>query len=229
MSQKTETPQSDSKEEKTEVVAPNSPAAGDEQDSLVLGDPPPEEDKDAEVQEAEGGSEKAEEVPETVEEAEVEYDLKLPDGEPLVREEDLGKIEEFAKEHKLSKEVAQALVDFQNRQFEEDDKASREAAAEMMGKWVDEARNHKDFGREKFDETKADVQRLVNEFADDNLKQALKESGYVNFPPLFYFLARIAGARKEDRIAVASAAAGSEEVPLAHRLYPNHVPGRNRS
>ena len=112
------------------------------------------------------------------------YELDTKD----LHETDVKKLTEFAKTHKLTKEVAQGLVDDRKaeaialKKVIEDGKAAQEKAIkETKAAWHKELKTDPTFGGENFDKNLMKVEKVLAEFLP-NTKKVLTE-GKTMLPP----------------------------------------------
>lgn len=154
----------------------------------------------------------------------VTYDLKAADGTPL----DAARAEKFvayAKEHKLSNEQAQAVLNRENDAVSSYQAAVNEQFKQRATAWVEEVKSDKEFGGENFAKNAELVKRVVERFGNENLKKTLNETGLGNYPELFSFVTRIGKAFSEDQLVMpGSQPAGNSIDDVALRLYPSSKP-----
>jgi outer membrane protein OmpA-like peptidoglycan-associated protein len=126
-----------------------------------------------------------------------EDDLKLdPKG---LADEDVKNVKEFAKKHKISKEVAQALLDERKAAFDKavktlaDQQAEEEADIKRTKiEWYKELKNDATFGGDKFEHNIKQIGKVVDDFMP-NLKKVLTERKVMMPPYIMKDLAKIAG------------------------------------
>jgi hypothetical protein len=107
------------------------------------------------------------------EEIKLEFELDVKD----LDEKEALKLKEFAKSHKLSKEVTQALADDKKAEAKaisemqaERVKAEAKAVADLKTKWDRELRSDPKFGGENFAKNIHKVEKLMSEFMSDTKK-----------------------------------------------------------
>jgi hypothetical protein len=102
-----------------------------------------------------------------------------------------------AKELNLTQEQAQKVVDLQVKAVEAQQSAWKETSAQ----WHKELREDPIVGGAEFAKNVERARSLIDRIAGDDaadLKEFLNTSGYGNFPPLFRFIHKLAGAISED-------------------------------
>jgi hypothetical protein len=115
--------------------------------------------------------------------APTEFALKLPEGS-LLSKEHLSKVEAFAKEHKLSKDVAQSLVEMKNAAVAEATAAQAESlkaqTETMKDVWYDETLADPEIGGDKARESVEFARRGLDAVASPELKKLLVDTGMGN-------------------------------------------------
>lgn len=172
-------------------------------------DPEKESDKDKSESESESEDEKEDE----------DYDLKLPE-ESHLSDADKERIAEYAKKQGLSKEAAQQLIDDENSARAEFVDSFQEKHKEIVSGWVEQIKEDKELGGEKFKESVEFARRAVDRFGNEELKDALERSGYGNHPELARFCARIGRAMGNDQTVFAGDK-GSSERSMEDIFYGN--------
>lgn len=151
---------------------------------------PKEVDSMIEPVKVEEVEEEVQKIDEPIKLAEHKVELKLGE-DYLVGEDKLKEVESFAKEHKLSNEAAQKILDNQNSSIREYTDKQSKIWNETVTSWGDEIKADKDFGGEKFTETVSLAKRALATYANPEFSKILDESGYGNNPDLIKMLARI--------------------------------------
>jgi hypothetical protein len=186
--------------------------------------PKGESDKEVETKSEETESEESGEKTEESGERDVpeHYDLKLSE-ESKLNDEHLSKLAEYAKENGLTQDQAEKLLardeelvssareEFQQSLLDEHESKKQE--------WFEAVEKDTEFGGEHFNENAEMTKRYIDEFADEEFKTMLDETGYGNHPLLFKMMVRASKAMAEDK----TIRAGSSNTELTHeqRLYPN--------
>lgn len=133
-------------------------------------------------------------VPVVVDPAAVEYsDFELPEGMDL----DAGLLEKAApvfKELGLTKEQAQKLVSMRAAEIQEQNDTFEKTKAD----WLAAAKQDKDIGGDKFDESVGDARRFVDGFGGPELKSLLDSTGLGNNVSVIKAFARAGKLMKED-------------------------------
>lgn len=123
---------------------------------------------------------------------EIKYELKAPEGY------DAKDLEAFAREHKLAPEVAQKVLDRDVARKEADGKAMAESLKNIAEKgWIEEIKNDKVLGGDKFMESKTTANRAWDT-VPDAIKTELTKAGLQNNPAVFKILHHFGGTMKED-------------------------------
>jgi hypothetical protein len=119
-----------------------------------------------------------------------EYKLNVPEGAKFT-DETVPKIAAFAKQHKLSAETAQALVDTYAETLADADKRATESVQATFAGWAKEIREHKDFGGspEKIRQTSAHFARAIDHVAP-GYRQSLRDAGAMLEPALYLAFAK---------------------------------------
>lgn len=139
----------------------------------------------------------------------IEYDIKLPEGNQLFNDSDKERIVSFAKEHGLSNDAAQKLLDSEAdklRAIQENYVRSQEAQAQ---EWQNMLKDDKDFGGENFEGNVKLARSVIQKFGSDELKTALNKSGFANFPPLVKMIAKIGKQMENDTLVTSGTSVGN--------------------
>lgn len=159
--------------------------------------------------------EQKQEETKTEEGAPESYDFTLPEGSDAA----LPVIEEFkplAKELGLTNEKAQKLVDF----YTETVSAAKEQQwKDIRSGWIETAKQDKEFGGQKFDESVAMAQRAVQQFGTPELNKVLNDYGLGDHPEVIRMMVRVGHAMSEDKI-VSGAGSVAERDP-AKIMFPS--------
>ena len=151
------------------------------------GTPAPEDAKSAPEEKSDSPSER------------VEYNVQLPEGSHLVKA-DLERIVTFARKHGLSNEEANQLAQEENKRLEDFESKTIQSQVDQSNNWFDELKRDPDFGGTYFEASTDAVRKTIERFGDSELKTALHETGFGNFPPLAKMLARIGRAMANDTL-----------------------------
>lgn len=159
------------------------------------GEPPKEEKEEPKSttgysDEPKAPEQKSTEEPKTDETPE---ELELGDTESLI-ETEVESIKAFAKEKKLSSEVAKALVEFKKKEIEKItayQKDRQQAMEQERVNWFNELKQDKDFGGANFSLNVKKAEKVVSDFLP-NLKKQLTETGAMLPPYVMKDLVNIA-------------------------------------
>lgn len=132
---------------------------------------------------------KAEAKPEA--EKEVVYDIPLPEG-ALITKEDVSSITAFAKAEGYSNDQAKAVAHFQD--------LNKVRAKELVEKtWMEECKNHPVYGKDKFPETSQKIKVYLERVAP-KLIPLLDTSGLGNKVEVYEYLAEQASRGTDDTL-----------------------------
>lgn len=135
------------------------------------------------------------------------YELKAEGAE----EADIEATEAFAKEHGLTNEQAQAVLDQNLAKAVSFQEAQDAAFEKQKAEWADAVKADPDLGGDKLDQT-IELSRLaMDKFADQSFADMLNETGLGNHPELVRMMSRIGQVMKE----------GSGANPPAATTTPN--------
>ncbi len=155
-------------------------------------------------------------------EAPVAYELKLPEGSPL----DKAKVDEivaFAKEHKISPEVAQKILERDSNAIANYEKAQSEAFSQQSKKWVDQIQSDKEMGGVEFKNSVEIAHRVMKRFGSPEFGQELERSGLGNHPELLRLAYRVGKELKimDDKFVDAPRGAANLDKSTQEVLYPD--------
>ncbi len=151
-----------------------------------------------------------------------EYELKLQEGSALDPAA-VDRISSLAKEKGLSQEAAQELLSREDEAVTSFRDNQITQHMEMRTKWVESIKTDKEVGGDKFNESAEIAKRVINEFADQELKSALDMTGYGDNPALFKFVVKIGQKLKVLNDSYVKATAPSAPRKELHEImYPNH-------
>lgn len=153
------------------------------------------------------------------------YELKLSEGSSLDSVA-VERISSFAKEKGLSQEAAQELLSLEEQTITSFRDSQMKQHMETRKQWVESIKNDKEYGADKLNENVEIAKRIVNEFADEEFKQALDVTGYGDNPALFKFCVKIG--KKLGIMGDTHVRGGSPTTPkkeLHDILYPSHNKG----
>ncbi len=150
------------------------------------------------------------------------YELKLMENSALELAA-VEKISSYAKEKGLSQEAAQELLAREDEAVTSFRDNQITKHMEMRTQWVESIKADKEFGGDKFNESAEIAKRVINEFADAELKSALDVTGYGDNPALFKFVVKVGQKLKvlNDSYVKASAPSAPKR-DMADIMYPNH-------
>lgn len=125
------------------------------------------------------------------------YEFTLKDG--LELDEALAeKFSTIAKDLRLSNEQANKIADLYADKIGEMQEAQTQAWAKQVSDWGEQLKSDSEFGGAKFAENAEIAKSAINKFGDDELKQALNDTGLGNHPALVKFMHKVGLAISED-------------------------------
>ena len=146
------------------------------------------------------------------------YTLELTDGTHLDKE-DLGRVQEYAKQHKLTQDEAASVLDHENRVVQSVmDRKVNEFKAEAE-KWVTELRNDKELGRDNFNESMELASRFIKAYAPPDFIPQLTASGYANHPDFVRMIVKASKELGEGKFINAKGVEPKKPKSIADRMY----------
>lgn len=161
------------------------------------------ESEESQSESSESSQEDEEQVPDKDEKSddseqkEVEYKLELAEDSKL-HSDFVNEMTEFAKQHGLSNEAAQELVDWQNETVNEIIAKSQEFQEKQVEDWKQETINDPELGGEKLTEVSEYAKSVVKQFGNEAIIEMLNESGLGNHKEVVRFLSKIGRAMSND-------------------------------
>jgi hypothetical protein len=165
--------------------------------------PFPEKDAEADAPDAPEAPDAAPEGEKSAEDAsDAEIKLDLPEGS-LLEQEDVDDLAAFAKESGLTQEQADKLLE---REAAKRD-AITDGLAQERVKWGDMLAADKEFGGDAVEKTRLGAAMALHEL-EPSFYAELKESGWIDYPPLVKFAARVSTLLREPDHATPAPAGG---------------------
>lgn len=127
------------------------------------------------------------------------YEFVLPEGVEIDKEA-LALFEPLAKEHKLSNEQAQKLVDVYTKVRQSEVEKHAAEWRDTQTKWVEEIKADQTHGGQHFDQNIQAAQAMIRQYGDDELRSYLDQTGLGNYPPLIRMMMKLGRAAAEDTI-----------------------------
>lgn len=171
---------------------------------------------------AAGGEPAGDKTGEATESAPDSYaDFTMPEG--LTFDTEVGdELKAFAKEHGLTQTQAQAIADMGAKLVSKTLGANDQALADVRTAWADETKADAEIGGQRLQQTLANAQKAIKQFASPAMIDLLDGSGLGNHPEFVRAFAKIGAAISEDTIVSGSATSKSPaSLDVAERLYPN--------
>jgi hypothetical protein len=149
------------------------------------------------------------------------YELKLPEN-AMLQPEDVVAVEAYAKEHKLSNEVAQTILEQRNDAMAKFSERAVKQVEEVSAKWYEEIKNDKEFGGERLPTSASYANKVLSKYGGDEFIKELNGTPYKNHPGFFKFLARLGkDVLSNDELVQATSTNTKKEVPLEAIWFPN--------
>jgi hypothetical protein len=153
---------------------------------------------------------------------ETKYELKLMEGSALDPSA-VERISQYAKEKGLTQEAAQEILSREDEAVTSYRDNQLTQHMEVRKTWVEAIKNDKEYGGDKFNQNAEIAKRVINEFADTELKQALDATGYGDNPALFKFVVKLGQKLQVLNDSYVKASAPSQPKKELHEImYPNH-------
>lgn len=149
--------------------------------------------------------------------------FKLPEGVTLEAEA-LASAQKFMSEElKLPQEQAQKLVDFHVDALKKEAEAPYQLWADTQKKWQDEVKADPTIGGDHLPAVKTRISKLLDEYGDPGVREALNFTGAGNHPAIIKTFAKLAEKLVEGSFVPGG---GSAPVPkdAASVFYPNMKP-----
>ena len=151
------------------------------------------------------------------------YSLEMPEGIEVDQEllDALGSdFKDLGLTNAQAQKLADKFIEVQTKRGEERAKSWNET----VSGWVDQAKNDKEIGGDKWDGTVRDARRAVDTLGTSELKEYLNSSFGGNHPELIRFMAKVGAMIKEDNPAAGGAEGRGKPADPAHVLFPNDAP-----
>lgn len=188
---------------------PPAPATGTTAEAPILGTPPTPPAAPA-----------GEVTPLTPPPAPTNYELVIKGGSILPTEA-IEKVAEFAKQHKLSNEAAQAVLDREGEVLASYVESSKSGLEEQRKIWRANLQNDKEFGGANFSKNVELAHRFIKQFDPDGaLQKALNETGLGDFDAFVKFAMRAGSKMAEDTVVMPGAGVSAKPPRLEDLLYP---------
>lgn len=152
--------------------------------------------------------------------AELKYELNLPEGYRL-HDTRVDEIAAYAKEQGLSNDVAQDFLNTEHAAIEQFVAKQEELNDGVKAKWIEDLKDDKNFGGDKYNKTVELAKRAFTRFATETLREELNSSGYGNHPELIKTFARIGELMSDDSLITQSIKVKSADKTIEQILYPD--------
>jgi hypothetical protein len=150
----------------------------------------------------------------------------LPDGSILAKDV-VDQTVAFAKEHKISPDAAQKLLETRDADAKAVAASMQESFNAKVEQWAQDARKDPDLAGKDgsaFDATVATAMRARDKFATPAMIKLLNETGFGNHPEVIKLFNRIGAAMKEDTFIPPGAPPPPPAKDVAELFYPSKQP-----
>ena len=141
-------------------------------------------------------------------------DFVMPEGVQL-DETALAAADPLFKELGLTQENAQKVVDLYASQVQAGSLKQVETFNQLKSDWLDQSKNDKEFGGDKFDENVKVAQLAITKHGTPELKELMESHGVGNHPEMIRFMVRVGRTLSEDVPGSTGAATSSAQVIIA--------------
>ena len=176
----------------------------------------------AEKKEAEekAAAEKEKEVEKVVPE---KYEIKIPE-KSLITDDQLGKIESFAKDRGFSNEEAQAMVESVNTTVENSLNLFQEEQVKQVKEltqveWPKLAKEDTEIGGDDFEKNCELSKRITTKYGSEEFNKLLVDQGYGNHPEFIRFTTKLGKLMSDDELVFRSSNEERDEKETADVLY----------
>lgn len=146
--------------------------------------------------------------------------ITFPEGLTYADETVTGFLDLMNNQELTPAERAQGLIDLQAKVAQEASEANSSAWNTLQETWQGQAKADPEFGGDKFQATMTNVGKLVQEYGNDALREALDTTGAGNHPEVIRFLSKLSSLLTEGGPATGTPKAGGDTTP-AQRLFPS--------
>lgn len=146
------------------------------------------------------------------------YEIKASE-KTLLTSEQITKVEEFAKTHKLTNDQAQALLTGQETAVADYHNRVMEAHNNTVKGWAEASKNDQEFGGEKYNETIELSKRALDKFASKDFMTELETTGFANHPEVIRVFSRIGRAMGEGGPVLKGNNDGTQKKSASSILY----------
>ncbi len=153
------------------------------------------------------------------------YDLKLPDGALL----DAKRVEDvaaFAKTNGLTQEAAKSILERENGLLTEYKTAQETSFKKTTDEWKSKLLADPEIGGANFEKNAALANRLIEDFASKELRDAFNKTGMGNHPELVRMFVKIANQRSESSFKQGDGGGNPAKVSDAEAMFPSMFAGK---
>ncbi len=128
----------------------------------------------------------------------------------LLSDSDMERILSQAKEEGLSKEDAQKQVALADSVLKSHAEKVADAHSELSDQWIQECKDDKEIGGEKFEESVNNAQKALRKFGTEKFIESLNDTKFGNNPEVVRVFARIGKAMSPDELILPGVESGSQ-------------------
>lgn len=156
------------------------------------------------------------------------YELKLPENS-LLTADDLEEVSHFAKEHKMTQEEADKVLNNRNA-FAASfwDRKTKELDQEARI-WAEAVKNDKEVGLDKFNESMELTRRFIEHYGDEDFVKVMKDNPLANYPGFVRMLVRASRDIGEGKFIQGQQTPAKDTRTLAERMYPKHAASQGKT
>lgn len=145
------------------------------------------------------------------------YDIKAPEDSKLP-EEHIKVVSDYAKEHKLTNEQAQAVLERDNGLLVTFAEGQLKELETKKVEWFEQAKADKEIGGDNLEKNVELSKRVTARYATEDFRKILVDTGFGNHPELVRMLTRIGNSMSEDQLEVPTQSGTGDKNP-ADVLY----------
>ena len=146
-----------------------------------------------------------------------ELNLKLSD-DSVLQQEDLEGISMFAKEHGLTADQAQAMLEREESIVKGMESLQQEELKKQSEKWIDQAKKDDDIGGNAFNQSIEDAYQALEAFGSQELNELLDSTQLGNHPEMIKVFSKMGKMIQDDKFVKPGAEAG-KNLTRAQIMY----------
>lgn len=149
-----------------------------------------------------------------------DWEISAPD-DFQIPQDNLKSFAEAAKKCGMTKEQADAMLDWHKNFHNEATRFMEQNQANTIKAWREEMAKDQDFGGANYKSTVAEARRALAEFDEDgSVRKLLRETGQQENPAIIRLVARVGRAMGEHKFISANGGGKNAGKPLHERMYP---------